>query len=117
MKHPITTFITNPRISEIICSKLVRSFLWDFMGGVASSGDFLNCRGGKAKLYTPEARVQELGSAVRWYGAQSLNQHKPEVLLQFLLISLASIVVQNLGFSAVAEAPGSFVQYLCRARV
>lgn len=110
MKHPITTFITNPRISEVICFKLVRIFLWDFMGDVAPSCDFLNCRDGKAKIYTPETRVQELGSAVRWYGAQNLNQCKTEVLLQFLLILIASIVVQNLGFPAVEEAPGSFVQ-------
>ena len=50
MMHPRTTFITNPRISEVIRFKFVRILLQDFMGMWSASCDFLNGRGEKGKI-------------------------------------------------------------------
>lgn len=54
MKYPRTTLITSLRVSEVICFKLVRIVLWDFMGDVVPSCDFLNYLSGKVKISTSQ---------------------------------------------------------------
>lgn len=57
MKYPRTTLITNLRVSEVICFKLVRIFLWDFMGYVAPSCDFPNYWSGKVNISISQRRL------------------------------------------------------------